>query len=105
MTNKTFISAFMLASALAPALATAAPSDGMETRVATVRTADLNLASAEGRATLGSRISGAVERVCGAGYGNVSIEERHLIAACRNKARTTALADAKLREDQTLALR
>jgi UrcA family protein len=105
MTNKTFITAFVLASALAPALATAAPSNGMETTVAMVRTADLNLASAEGRATLGSRITGAVDRVCGAASGTVSIEERRIITACRAKARTTALAAAKVRADQTLALR
>ncbi|WP_421853282.1 UrcA family protein [Novosphingobium sp.] len=105
MTNKTIITAFVLASALAPALATAAPSNGMETKVAVVRTADLNLTTPEGRSTLGNRITGAVDRVCGTSIGTISLEEHRVIAGCRAKARSMALALAKIRQDQVLAQR
>ncbi|WP_421853279.1 UrcA family protein [Novosphingobium sp.] len=107
MTNKTFLAAaFVLASALAPALAVAAPNSGaMETKVAVVRTADLNLASPQGKSTLGTRIAFAVNQVCGAAASTVSIEERVAITKCRAKARNTALAVAKIRQDQVLAQR
>lgn len=107
MTNKTFLAAaFVLASAIAPTLAAAAPtSGGMETKVAVVRTSDLNLASPQGQATLGTRISVAVNRVCGSGIGSISIEERRAITQCRAKARNTALAIARIRKDQVLAQR
>lgn len=105
MTSKTVIAAFVLASALAPALAAAAPSNGVETKVAVVRTADLNLASPEGRSTLGSRITGVVDRMCGTSSGTVSIKERRVIAGCRAKARSMALELARIRQDQTLAQR
>lgn len=107
MTHKTFFTAaFVLASALAPSLATAATaSDGTETSVAVVRTSDLNLASPEGQSTLNARITGAVNRVCGTATGAISIEERRAITACRAKARNTALAVARTREGQVLAQR
>ena len=107
MMHKTFCTAtFVLASALAPALAAAAPlSNGMETKVAVVRTSDLNLASPEGQSTLGARISAAVNRVCGSAAGSISIEERRAITVCRNKARNAALAVAKTREEQVYAQR
>lgn len=107
MTNKTFLAAaFVLASAIAPTLAAAAPmSDGMETKVAVIRTSDLNLASPQGQSTLGTRISVAVNRVCGASFGSISLEERRAITKCRAKARNTALAIAKIRQDQVLAQR
>lgn len=107
MTNKNFLAAaFVLASALAPVLAIAAPNAGaMETKVAVIRTADLNLASPQGQSTLGTRISVAVNHVCGTTVGSVSIEERRAITKCRAKARHTALAIAKIRQDQVLAQR
>lgn len=109
MTCKTFFFAatFVLGSAIAPSLATAAtPADAMETNVALVNVADLNLASPEGQSTLNARIIGAVNRVCGAASGPISIEERRAISACRVKARSTALADARTRREvQVLAQR
>jgi UrcA family protein len=107
MTNKIFLTAaFVLASALAPSLATAATtSEGTETSVAMVNTSDLNLASPQGQATLHARISGAVNRVCGTATGAMSIEERRAITVCRAKARNSALAMARSREAQVLAQR
>ncbi|WP_298194777.1 UrcA family protein [Novosphingobium sp.] len=106
MTNRIFFaSAFVLASALAPTLATAAPANGMETKVAVVHTSDLNLASDEGQSTLDARITSAVNRVCGTATGSIGIEERRAIAVCRTKARNSALAVARPREDKVLAQR
>ncbi len=106
MKSKTFLTAaFVLASALAPALASAAPANGMETKVAVVHTSDLNLASDEGQSTLAARIASAVNRVCGTPTGSIGIEERRAISACRTKARNSALAVARTREDQVLAQR
>lgn len=106
MTNKTFIAAaFVLASALAPSLASASTSEGTDTSVAVVRTSDLNLSSKAGQATLNARITGAVNRVCGTATGAISIEERRAITVCRAKARNSALAMARTREAQVLAQR
>lgn len=106
MTHKTFFTAaFVLASALAPALAAAAPIGGYETQVAVVRTSDLDLSSPKGQSTLNTRIASAVNRVCGSATGSISIEERRAITVCRTKARNTALAVARAREDQVLAQR
>jgi UrcA family protein len=101
-----FTAAFVLASALAPVLALAAPlSDGMVTKVAVVRTSDLNLASAEGQSKLAARITGAVNRVCGTATGSISLEERRAITVCRAKAHNAALALARTREETVLAQR
>ncbi len=107
MTMKPFLAAtFVLASAFAPVLAIAAPlSDGMETKVAVVRTSDLNLASAEGQSTLAARITGAVNRVCGTATGSISMEERRAVTSCRAKAQNAALALARSRETTVLAQR
>lgn len=105
-TKKFLTAAFVLASALAPALAAAAPfADAMETKVAVVRTSDLNLASDEGQSTLNARITSAVNRVCGTATGSISIEERRAITQCRTKAHNSALALAKSREELVLAQR
>lgn len=50
-----FTAAFVLASALAPALAAAAPMDGYATSVAVVRTSDVDLSSLHGQSTLDAR--------------------------------------------------
>ena len=105
MTSKTFLAAAcVLASALAPTLASAA-TDAYETKVAVVRTGDLDLRTPEGQSALNARISGAVNRVCGTTAGSIGVEERRAITVCRAKARNAALAVAKTREDQMLAMR
>lgn len=107
MTTKTFLAAaFVLASAIAPSLASASTMvGGMETTVAVVRTADLDLGTEQGQSTLHARISGAVNQVCGTATGSLNLEERRAVTACRAKARTAALAVAGIRQDQVLAQR
>lgn len=93
MPSKPFLAAtFVLASALAPVLAGAAPISGaMETKVATVRISD------------DARISAAVNRACGTATGSISLEERGAITLCRAEAQNSALALAKSREERVLA--
>lgn len=107
MTRKTFLAAtFAFAAITAPALVHAAPvANDANVSVAVVHTADLNLASDEGQATLKARISGAVSRVCGTSTGTITQQERQAINACRAKARNAALAAARSQSDQMLALR
>ncbi len=106
MTTKTFLFAATFAFAAISAPAFAAPAaDDATINVAVVRTADLNLASDEGRSTLMGRIAGAVNRVCGTATGTISLEERIAINACRAKARNAALAAARAQNDQVLAQR
>lgn len=107
MTSKSFFAAaFVIASAMAPVLASPAmAADAAETQVAVVRTSDLNLYSPQGQSTLRARIAGAVNQVCGSAAGVLSIEERRAISVCRTKARNTALAAARTREDRMLAQR
>jgi UrcA family protein len=101
-----FAAAISLAAMLTPAFANAAPvSDDATIQVAVVSTADLNLTTDEGQATLKARISGAVNRVCGTSTGTISLEERLAINTCRAKARNAALAAAKSHQDQVLAQR
>lgn len=103
----TFVPAVAFAALAAPAFASAAPvADDATVQVAVVSTADLNLSSNEGMATLKSRIAGAVNRVCGTSMGTISLDERIAINTCRAKARNAALAAAKSsRGDQMLAQR
>ncbi|WP_421853276.1 UrcA family protein [Novosphingobium sp.] len=102
----TFAATIALAATAIPTVASAAPATiDTDIKVAVVRTADLNLASDEGQATLNTRIVGAVNRVCGAPLGTISLEERVAINTCRNNARRAALAAAKSQEDQMLAQR
>jgi UrcA family protein len=109
MITKTFLAATTAATVAfcafsAPAFAAPAADDA-EVSVAVVRTADLNLTSDEGQATLKARIAGAVTQVCGTNTGTISLEERLAINACRAKARNAALAAARSRNDQVLARR
>ena len=109
MITKTFLSAtaaatFAICAISAPALAAPAADDA-NVSVATVRTADLNLTSDEGQATLKARIAGAVNRVCGTSTGTITVQERLAINACRAKARNAAFAAARSRSDQVLAQR
>lgn len=100
------VAAAALVAMLAPAFAHAAPaSEEATVQVAVVSTADLNLSSDEGQATLKARISGAVNRVCGTSTGTISLEERSAINTCRAKARSAALAAVRSRQDQVLAQR
>lgn len=102
----TFAAAFAFGAITAPAFANTAPAtDDGNVSVAMVRTADLNLANADGQATLKARIAGAVNRVCGTSTGTITPQERLAINTCRAKARRAALAAAKSREDQVLAQR
>lgn len=102
----TFAATIALAATSAPAFASAAPAAGeTDIQVAVVNTADLNLSSNEGQATLKARIFGAVNRVCGAPTGTISLEERLAINTCRINARRAALAAAKSQEDPVLAQR
>lgn len=107
MIPQTFIAAatLVLASSLIPASAAAASTGGYEVNVATVQTNDINLSTPEGKAALKARIANAVNKVCGVSGGSIDIEERRAINACRAKARTAALASAKIREEQALAQR
>ncbi len=78
-----FIASFAVAAAFlgaGPALA-ADP----DLRTVKVRHADLNLASAEGRAKLEHRITAATETACGS-YAGASIWEQDAISRCRAKA-------------------
>lgn len=102
----TFAATIALAATCAPALASSAPAAGdADIKVAVVRTADLNLTSDEGQLTLKDRISGAVNRVCGATTGTISLEERLAIKNCRVNAQRAALAAARSQQDQVLAQR
>lgn len=102
----TFVAMAALVAFVAPIYAFAAPvTDDVIVEATVVTTADLNLANEEGRSALKTRIASAVNRVCGASNGTISLEERLAMNACRAKARNAALAAAKSRGDQVLAQR
>lgn len=92
-----FIASFAAAAALlaaGPALAW-----DQDMRTAKVSHADLDLGSAEGRATLDRRIARATENVCGS-YAGATVEEQDAIAGCRAKAQrqiATQLANQRAR--------
>lgn len=98
-----FIASFATAAALlaaGPAFAT--DPDG---HTAKVRYADLDLSSAQGRATLDRRIAAATEQVCGSYAGAINNEERD-IAHCRADAgRKIATQVAALRARDRIAAR
>lgn len=102
----TFAATLALAASCTPAFASPAPAaDDANIKVAVVHTADLNLASDEGQSTLKDRISGAVNRVCGAATSTISLDERLAIKNCRVNAQRAALAAARSQQDQVLAQR
>ena len=78
----------ILASALSLTLLTAAaePGDAPDAPVATIRFADLNLATADGMAQLNHRIARATEAVCGS-YASKDNVEQDAVTECRNKVR------------------
>ncbi|WP_454886883.1 UrcA family protein [Sphingomonas oryzagri] len=98
--------AFALAAAVfasAPALAAAA--DGMS---ATVRFADLDLATDAGVATLHARVARAARSVCGGDVDQRDLSLMNSVAACRQVAMASAepqvqLAMASARGDRQLA--
>lgn len=70
-----------------------------------VRHADLDLASAKGRATLDRRLAAATENVCGS-YSNTTFEEQERITACRAQVRQqVATQIAGLRARDRVAVR
>jgi UrcA family protein len=78
MRTITLIAALLVSAAVAaPALAAQD-----ETVVQRVHTADLDLASAQGQATLRSRIGRALEGACGS-YAQTDAAEQDRISACR----------------------
>jgi UrcA family protein len=95
--------ALSLCLAAAPALA--APPAGAAAR--RVSFADLDLATADGRAQLGHRIAMAIEQVCGS-YAAASVSDTSDIDRCRAEARTgieTRLAALRARTMTEVALR
>lgn len=111
MNAKTFLSATFAATIafgamISPVSAhTSSTADDATIQVEVVNISDLNLSSDEGQATLKARINSAVNRVCGATYSTISLDERLAVNKCRNKARNAALAAARSQSDQMLARR
>ncbi|PAX09609.1 UrcA family protein [Sphingomonas lenta] len=87
-----------LIQALAIAAAVVAPTPALaasDVRTASVSHADLNLASAKGRAALERRVNGAIKRVCGAGQNRdlgSAMRELRCMADARTRARTDIAA-------------
>jgi UrcA family protein len=69
-----------------------------ESRSINVRTSDLDLASASGRAVLDERVTHAVDRICGSGYTRSTSEQQNY-ASCSKSAR----ADVAPRIDAMVA--
>ena len=79
----------------APALAEA---PGSETNISLVRTADLDLRSAEGQRKLDKRLSIAAREVCGTA-SDVDVEGKNAVRKCRDET----LAVARSQRDAVLA--
>lgn len=77
---------------------TPASAASAESRSVTVSTADLDLGTPDGAATLAHRIARAAERACGP-RENGSLAEQALFAACRDKA----IADAQVKVTAMIA--
>lgn len=95
-TAKTVLAVVALAVApsIASTVAHAETVNGRDVTSAVVRYDDLNLASAQGKATLKSRIALAVGEVCGKPGNAMDLAERNAINACRTKASHDAFAAA-----------
>jgi UrcA family protein len=76
-----YLAPLVLAAALAGA-AQAQPASGDDTFTATVRAGDLNLATAEGLATLQGRVRAAANRLCGVAP-TLPLDEASAIGRCR----------------------
>jgi len=79
---KTFTTAFALA-----AIAIAAPATAASDRSVTIDTSDLDLSSAEGRATLDQRVGTAAKRVCDNGWRDA--EARKFAKQCEAEVRAS----------------
>ena len=91
-------SSLALSAALLLLSATNLPAREMQTASVHVDTADLDLASEQGRAVLDARIAHAVDRICGDAHSRSTWEEANY-ANCSRQAR----ADVKARVDAAIA--
>jgi UrcA family protein len=82
---------FIFSLAAAALLAAPALAADPGARTAKVRHADLDLSTAQGRATLNRRIAAATEAVCGS-YAGASVDEQDAIGRCRADARRQVAA-------------
>lgn len=98
------VAALVIAPAIASSMVHAETPRGHDAAEAVVRFDDLNLASAQGRAALKSRIAVAVDQVCGSAGNTTDLAERIEINKCRDRAGQDAFAAAGISE-QALVLR
>jgi len=78
------------------------PARAAETRTVAVQSGDLNLTRDSGRAALQSRITRAIEQVCGTAHSRTTAEVQ-IYATCSKAARASATAqyDAVIAKAQT----
>jgi len=96
--QKIRFSPLFLSAGLIVLSATDLPARELQSTSVEIRTADLDLASSAGRATLDARIGHAVDRICGDPHSRSTWDQQNY-ADCSKQAR----ADVKARVDKVIA--